>query len=129
MVKIRAERIENIALHIPDQTIDAGKDKGKVVVLGWGSTYGTIKAAVQELLDDDMEVSHVHIRYLNPFPKNLQSILNRFDKVLIPEINMGQLIKLIRERFLIDAVGFNKIKGLPFTVREMKQKIREVWTS
>ena len=123
MVKLRQEKIDRIADYVPLQKIESGKEKGKLLVLGWGSTYGTIKTAVKELINDGIEVSHAHIRYLNPFPKNLGEILYNFEKVLIPEINNGQLIKIIRDKFLVPAKGFNKIQGLPFTVTEMKEKI------
>lgn len=124
MVKLRAERIAKIADYIPAQTMDSGPEKGKLVIVGWGSTYGAIKTAVKELAEDGVEVSHMHVKYLNPLPKNLESLLKSFDKVLVPEINNGQLVKIIRERFLIDAIPFNKIKGVPFTINEIKEKIK-----
>lgn len=126
MVRIRQEKVDKIADHIPPQQIELGPEKGKVLVLGWGSTYGAIKSAVLELLAEGHEVAHAHIRYLRPFPKNLVEILHSFDKVLIPEINNGQLIKIIREQFLIDAVGYNKIMGVPITKGELVTKIREM---
>jgi 2-oxoglutarate ferredoxin oxidoreductase subunit alpha len=129
MVKIRAARIEKIADTIPLQTIDQGKEAGKLLVVGWGSTYGAIKTSVKELLAEGREVTHLHIRYLNPFPKNLGALIKNFDKVLIPEINNGQLIKIIRDKFLVDAVGLNKIKGMPFTSGEIKKKILEMLNS
>lgn len=123
MVKIRAARIEKIADYIPEQKIDSGKASGKLLVLGWGSTYGSIKTAVKECIAEGKEVSHAHITYLNPFPKNLGAIIKNFDTILIPEINNGQLIKIIRDKYLVDAKGLNKIKGLPFTAGEIKNKI------
>jgi len=128
MVKIREAKVEKIADFIPEQSIDSGKDKGKVLVLGWGSTFGSIKSAVTELIAEGLEVAHAHLMYIKPFPKNLGALLNRFDKVLIPEINNGQLIKLIRDRYLIDAVGFNKIKGTPITKNELKEEIMKVYS-
>jgi 2-oxoglutarate ferredoxin oxidoreductase subunit alpha len=125
MVKIRQAKIDGIAKSIPLQTIDSGKETGKLLVLGWGSTYGSIKTAVQEVALAGYDVSHAHLRYLNPFPSNLGEILGNYEKVLIPEMNNGQLIKIIRDRFLIDAIGFNKIKGMPFTTGELKKKIIE----
>ncbi|MBL4654598.1 MAG: 2-oxoacid:acceptor oxidoreductase subunit alpha [Bacteroidia bacterium] len=125
MVKLREERIQKIADFIPEQEIDNGPEKGKLLILGWGSTYGSIKTAVKEALDEGYEVAHAQIRYLNPFPKNLETLLKGFDKVIIPEINNGQLIKIIRDKFLIDAEGFNKIQGLPFSSKEIKEKIIE----
>lgn len=126
MVRIRQEKVDKIADHIPPQEIELGPEKGKVLVLGWGSTYGAIKSAVLELLAEGHEVAHAHIRYLRPFPKNLAEILHSYDKVLIPEINNGQLIKIIREQFLIDAVGYNKVMGVPITKGELVTKIREM---
>jgi 2-oxoglutarate ferredoxin oxidoreductase subunit alpha len=129
MVKLRAERIEKIADYIPLQAIDQGKEKGKLLVIGWGSTYGAIKTAVKESIAEGTDVSHIHIRYLNPFPKNLGKIIANFDRVLIPEINNGQLIKIIRDRFMVDAIGLNKIKGMPFSSEEIKTKIKSMAAS
>jgi len=129
MVKIREEKVEKIAEFLPDQTIDSGKEEGKVLVLGWGSTYGSIKSAVTDLIDEGYDVSHAHLVYIKPFPKNLEALLRRFEKVLIPEINNGQLIKLIRDRFLIDAIGYNKIKGTPITKNELKDEIINLYES
>ncbi|WP_298740985.1 2-oxoacid:acceptor oxidoreductase subunit alpha [uncultured Chitinophaga sp.] len=126
MVKIRQEKVDRIADHIPHQEIEVGPDTGKVLVLGWGSTYGAIKSAVLDLLAEGHQVAHAHIRYLRPFPKNLGDILHSFDKVLIPEINNGQLIKIIRDQYLIDAEGYNKIMGVPITRGELVTKIREM---
>lgn len=127
MIKLRAEKVQKIADAIPYIQPDSGKDSGKLCVLGWGSTYGAIKSSLIELRHEGVEVSHVHLRHLNPFPKNLGELLQRFDKVLIPEINSGQLIQLIRSKYLIDAISFNKVQGLPFTTIELKQKIKEVY--
>jgi 2-oxoglutarate ferredoxin oxidoreductase subunit alpha len=126
MVKIRQEKVDKIADHIPLQKIELGPEKGKVLVLGWGSTYGSIKSAVLDLLAEGHEVAHAHIRYIRPFPKNLGEILHSYDKVLIPEINNGQLIKIIRDQFLIDAQGYHKIMGVPITKGELITKIREM---
>jgi 2-oxoglutarate ferredoxin oxidoreductase subunit alpha len=126
MVKIRQEKVDKIADHIPLQTIDSGPEKGKLLVLGWGSTYGAIKSAVSELLFEGFAVSHAHLRYLRPFPKNLGEILHHFDQVLIPEINNGQLIKIIRDQYFIDAKGHNKIMGIPVTKTELVMKLREM---
>lgn len=123
MVKTRQAKVDLIANYIPDQRIDSGPDKGKVLVLGWGSTYGSIKTAVLELLEKGHAVSHAHIRYLRPFPKNLGDIIKNFDTVLIPEINNGQLIKIIRDVYLVDAKPYNKIKGTPITKGELIDEI------
>jgi 2-oxoglutarate ferredoxin oxidoreductase subunit alpha len=124
MVKIRQEKVDKIADYIPDQQLDSGPEKGKVLVLGWGSTYGSIKSAVAEIQAEGHAVSHAHIKYLRPFPKNLGNIIKNFDKVLIPEINNGQLIKIIREQFLVDAKGYNKIMGVPITKGELVEAIK-----
>lgn len=126
MVKIRQEKVDRIADFIPEQEIDNGPDKGKVLVIGWGSTYGAIKSAVAELLMEGELVSHVHLTHLRPFPKNLGDIIRNFDTVLIPELNQGQLVKIIRDTFLIDAKRLNKIKGLPFTRKEVAAAIRQL---
>ena len=125
MVRKRAEKIERIADDIPGQTVE-GDPQGDLLVLGWGSTYGAIRSAVTEARERGLSVSHAHLRYVNPFPKNLGEILYRFKHVLIPEINNGQLIKLIRSRYLVPAVGFNVIKGLPLRSEEIESKIDEI---
>ncbi|MBO9659794.1 MAG: 2-oxoacid:acceptor oxidoreductase subunit alpha [Chitinophagaceae bacterium] len=125
MVKIRQEKVDKIADYIPEQKIDSGAEKGKVLVLGWGSTFGAIKSAVSELLAAGHAVSHAHLRYLRPFPKNLGEILNNFDTVLVPEINNGQLIKILRDVYLIDAKAYNKIMGVPITKTELVEEIKK----
>lgn len=126
MVNTRQAKVDKIADYIPLQTLDSGPEKGKVLVLGWGSTYGAIKSAVQELQEEGHAVSHVHIRYLRPFPKNLGEIIGNFEKVLIPEINNGQLIKIIRDQYLVDAKGYNKIMGVPITKGELVDAVRKM---
>lgn len=123
MIKIRQEKVDKIAEYIPEQQIDKGPAAGKVLVLGWGSTYGAITSAVTELLAQGHAVSHAHLRYLRPFPKNLGSILNNFETVLIPEINNGQLIKIIRDVYFTDAKGYHKIMGIPITKTELVEEI------
>ncbi|AHF16497.1 2-oxoacid:acceptor oxidoreductase subunit alpha [Niabella soli] len=123
MVKIRQEKVDKIAEFIPEQKIDTGKPEGDVLVLGWGSTYGVIKSAVLELQAQGKAVSHAHLRHLRPFPKNLGEMLRRFKTVLIPEINNGQLIKIIRDQFLVDAKGYHKIMGVPITKQELVEEI------
>ncbi|HZG00024.1 MAG TPA: 2-oxoglutarate ferredoxin oxidoreductase subunit alpha, partial [Chitinophagales bacterium] len=127
MTHLREEKVERIANFIPEQTIDSGEAKGKVLVLGWGGTYGALKAATRECIAEGMQVSHAHLRYIKPFPKNLGEMLHSFDHVIIPEINNGQLIKVIRDKFLIPAIPFNKIQGVPFTKGELVTKIKEVY--
>ena len=126
MVKIREEKITRIADHIPQQRLDSGPDRGDMLVLGWGSTYGAIKSAVAELQKEGYKVSHAHLRYLRPFPANLGEIIRSFKQVLIPEINNGQLIRIIRDQFLVNASGYNKIMGIPITRTELVMKIREM---
>ena len=126
MVKTRAEKINRIADFIPLQKIEMGEANAKVLVLGWGSTYGAITTAVEELIREGKSVAHVHLRHLNPFPKNLKELLSGFEVVLVPELNNGQLIRLIRDQFLLPAIPFNKIKGLPFSAPELKEKINQL---
>ncbi|MEW5978512.1 MAG: 2-oxoacid:acceptor oxidoreductase subunit alpha [Acidobacteriota bacterium] len=125
MVRLRAEKVERIANFIPDAEV-FGRPEGKVLVVGWGSTYGAITSAVERLQQDGASVSSVHLRYLNPFPKNLGDVLKRFETVLIPELNLGQLRLLLRARYLIDAVGFNQVKGLPFKISEVMERIKKL---
>jgi 2-oxoglutarate/2-oxoacid ferredoxin oxidoreductase subunit alpha len=126
MVKIRQEKVDKIAEYIPEQKLDSGPEKGKVLVLGWGSTYGAIKSAVAELQAEGHAVSHAHIRYMRPFPRNLGDILKNFEQVLIPEINNGQLIKIIRDVYFVDAKGYNKIMGVPITKTEMVDVLKKM---
>lgn len=123
MVKIRQEKVDKIAHDIPKQTLDSGEEKGKILVLGWGSSYGAIKSACAELQQRGISVSHAHLRYIRPFPENLGDIIKNFEQVLIPELNNGQLIKIIRDIYMIDAKGYNKIMGIPFTKIELVQCI------
>ena len=125
MTDLRQAKVDKIADFIPLQTIDSGKEKGDVLVLGWGSTYGTIRTVVRELMGEGIDISHAHIRYLNPFPKNLGDLISGFNHVVVPEINNGQLVRLIRDKYFIPAKGVNKIKGRPFFVDELKQEIKE----
>jgi 2-oxoglutarate ferredoxin oxidoreductase subunit alpha len=126
MVKIRQEKVDKIAEYIPEQKLDNGPEKGKVLVLGWGSTYGAIKSAVVDLLAEGHEVSHAHLRYVRPFPKNLGDIIKNFEHVLIPELNNGQLIKIIRDQYLVDAKGYHKIMGVPFTKHEIVDEVKKL---
>ncbi len=125
MVDIREKKVEHIADYIPLQTLDSGPQKGKVLLLGWGSTYGAMKSASHQLQVDGYAVSHAHLRYLRPFPKNLGEILKSFETILVPEINNGQLIKIVRDKFLVDAKGFNKVMGVPITKTELVEEIRK----
>jgi len=126
MVNIRQEKVERIADYIPEQQLDSGPTSGKILVLGWGSTYGAIKSAVSVLQQQGHAVSHAHLRYIRPFPKNLGSLLRNFEQVLIPEINSGQLIKIIRDVYLVDAKGYNKVMGVPITKTELVEQLQRM---
>ena len=126
MVKTRQAKVDKIADYIPEQKLDSGPEKGKILVLGWGSTYGAIKSACTELQAKGHAVSHAHLRYVRPFPKNLGEILKNFETILIPEINNGQLIKIIRDVYFVDAKGYNKIMGVPITKTELVMKLEEM---
>jgi 2-oxoglutarate/2-oxoacid ferredoxin oxidoreductase subunit alpha len=126
MVKLRQAKIDKIAEYIPEQKVSLGKAYGNLAILTWGSTFGTVRNAVSELLKSGHEVSHIHLRYLNPFPKNLEILLKQFNQILIPEMNNGQLSKLIRAEYLIPAISLNKIKGIPFSTDEIKDKALEM---
>ncbi len=124
MVRLRAEKIQRMQQDIPDIEVFGDKN-GKVLVLGWGSTYGAITTAVEQLREQGKPVSAAHLKYLNPFPKNLGEILKGFETVIIPELNLGQLAMLIRAQFLVDAVSFSQVKGKPFKVSSLVNKIKE----
>ncbi len=125
MVKFRAEKIARIANDIP-LVEPWGEESGGLLVLGWGSTYGVITTAVQRARAEGKKVSAAHIRHLNPLPRNLEEVLRGYDRVLIPEINLGQLALLVRGKFLIDAEGLNKVAGRPFTISDITNKINEM---
>jgi 2-oxoglutarate ferredoxin oxidoreductase subunit alpha len=124
MCRLRAEKVERIANDIPLLEI-FGESKGKVLVLGWGGTHGAITTAVEQLQEQGHSVSSAHLRYLNPFPKNLGEVLQGFETVIIPELNLGQLSLLVRAKFLVDAVSFTQVKGKPFKVSSLVSKIKE----
>lgn len=126
MVKLREAKRNKVADFIPLQEIDQGKPTGDVLVLGWGSTYGSIRTAVGQLRRDGMDISHAHLNYISPFPRNLEELLRGFETVIVPEINNGQLVRLIRDEFLIPAKPINKIKGRPFGVQELKDAILNI---
>jgi 2-oxoglutarate ferredoxin oxidoreductase subunit alpha len=125
MTRLRADKVARIANDIPDMEVD--EDEGaEVLVLGWGSTYGTIIAASRRLRARRRKIARAHLTHLNPFPKNLGEVVKRYRKVVIPEINMGQLSKLIRAEFLVDAIGYNQVRGLPFRAAELEEALLEV---
>ncbi len=123
MIRTRARKIAGIAQEISPTEVFGGADGGDLVVLGWGSTFGPIREAVKQSREKGKKVSHVHLRYLNPLPRDLAATLRKFKSVLVAEMNMGQLLKMIRADYLIDAAGFNKIQGRPFKVSELVTRI------
>jgi 2-oxoglutarate ferredoxin oxidoreductase subunit alpha len=125
MVKLRAEKIERIANDIPPAKVE-GDEKGELLVVGWGGTYGTIKTAVEHARKQGKSVSHLHLKHINPLPKNLGEVLYSFKNVLVPEINLGQLIKILRAKYLVPAIGLNKVQGLPYKASEIEEKIDEI---
>jgi 2-oxoglutarate ferredoxin oxidoreductase subunit alpha len=125
MVDLRAQKVANVAATIPLQQV-TGPESGKLLVVSWGGTYGACATACQMALQAGHSVAHCHLRYVHPFPSNLGEILRRYEKVLVPELNLGQLLMLLRAKFLIDAQGFNKVQGRPFAVGELLRKIESV---
>jgi 2-oxoglutarate/2-oxoacid ferredoxin oxidoreductase subunit alpha len=124
MTKVRAAKIAGIADDIPLQKIEQGDDSGDLVVVGWGSTFGAISQAVLGARRAGLKVSHVHIRYMSPMPRNLGEVLRNFKKVIVPEMNNGMLVKVLRAEYLVDAQGLNKIAGQPFKIAEIEAEIR-----
>jgi 2-oxoglutarate ferredoxin oxidoreductase subunit alpha len=124
MVKLRQEKVDRAVNDIPLVEV-MGEKRGKVLVLGWGSTFGSISSAVERMQKEGKSVSSAHLRHLNPFPKNLGEVLSSFETVIIPEMNLGQLCTMIRAKYLIDAVPFSKVKGRPFQIREIVRKVEE----
>jgi 2-oxoglutarate ferredoxin oxidoreductase subunit alpha len=126
MVRLRQAKIDGIARDIPPLEVDDPDGDAEVLVLGWGSTYGPIGAAVRAVRDDGGKVAHAHLRHLNPFPANIADVLARYEKVLVPEMNLGQLALLIRAKYLVDAMSFTAVRGLPFKAAELADAIRDV---
>ena len=129
MVNTRENKIANIANDIPLQEVSLGATSGKLAVLGWGSTFGPIYLGVQKAIDEGYDVSHIHLRYINPLPRNLGELLIGFNKVIIPEMNKGQLSTLIRDKFLIDSIPLNKVTGQPFKIREIFEAVKDTLRS
>jgi 2-oxoglutarate/2-oxoacid ferredoxin oxidoreductase subunit alpha len=125
MVRLRAEKVAAIVQDVPDAVPD-GDPSGDLLIVGWGSTYGPITAALKAQRAKGNKIGHVHLRHLNPLPKNLGDLLGRYDRVLVPEMNMGQLLMLLRAKYLVDAKGYNKIQGKPFKQSELERKIEEI---
>jgi 2-oxoglutarate ferredoxin oxidoreductase subunit alpha len=124
MMRLRAEKVARVAMDVPPTEV-RGDPSGKLLVIGWGSTYGALVEAVERLRAQGKSVSHVHLRYVSPLPSDLKNIIPRFEKVLVAELNMGQLVKILRAEYLVDAKGFNKVQGQPFKVGELMEKMNE----
>jgi 2-oxoglutarate/2-oxoacid ferredoxin oxidoreductase subunit alpha len=125
MVRTRAQKVANIANDVPELEV-VGPSEGDVLIVGWGGTYGSLLTAAQRLQRKGHKVAHAHLRYLNPMPRNTGEVLKRYKKILVPELNAGQLLMLLRARFLVDAVGLNKVQGKPFLVGEVEAKVEEM---
>ncbi len=125
MVRLRAAKVEAVGQDVPD-VVPAGDPDGDLLIIGWGSTYGAITAALKAQRDAGHRIGHVHLRYLNPLPRNLGDVMARYRKVLVPEMNMGQLSLILRAKYLVDVEGYNKIQGQPFKQAELEAKIEEV---
>jgi 2-oxoglutarate ferredoxin oxidoreductase subunit alpha len=126
MVHLRAEKIERIVQDVPD-VVPEGDADGDLLVIGWGSTYGSITAAVRsKRAEGKKKIGQVHLRHLNPLPKNLGEVMKRYKTVLVPEMNLGQLVWVLRAKYLVDAISYPKVQGKPFQVSEIEQKIDEV---
>ena len=125
MVEVRAAKVARVALDIPPLHVH-GAQSGDLLVVGWGSTYGAIEQAVVQAHARGVSVGHLHLRHLNPFPADLDGVLERFRRVLVPELNLGQLARLLRERGLVDVVQLNKVQGRPFTIAEINQRVLEM---
>jgi 2-oxoglutarate ferredoxin oxidoreductase subunit alpha len=125
MVRTRAEKVRRVAQEIPPTSIN-GPHTGDVLVVGWGGTYGTITAAVEEAQLEGHSVASIHLRHLNPLPPDLGQILRQYRKVLVPEINSGQLVRVLRAEYLVDAVGYNKVRGVPLMTHEIVEAIYQL---
>ncbi len=126
MVRTRQAKVDRIADSLPPLEVDDPSGKARVLVLGWGSTYGPIGAACRRVRQAGHDVAQVHLRHLNPFPKDLGEIVKGYDKVLVPEMNLGQLSLLVRAKYLVDAVGYNQVRGLPLKAAELAEAITEL---
>ena len=123
MVRLRAQKVAGIAADIPDLFVDDPSGDAELLVLSWGGSYGPVHAGVIRARKAGQSVAHAHVRYLNPFPRNTGEVLARYPKVLVPEMNLGQLLKLVRAEFLVDAIGYNRVRGLPFRAQEIHDAI------
>jgi 2-oxoglutarate ferredoxin oxidoreductase subunit alpha len=125
MTDLRAAKVASVAKFLPAQTVEVGPEQGSLAVVGWGSTYGALYQAVRAIPSKE-RVAHIHIRYLSPFPENLGELLRGFDRILVPEMNMGQLATLLRDKLGVETIQFNKVTGQPFLISELVQKIRSM---
>jgi 2-oxoglutarate ferredoxin oxidoreductase subunit alpha len=125
MVRIRQEKIERIAQDIPEAIVE-GEQGGDLLMISWGSTYGAAKTAFERLKENGRAISFLHLRYLNPFPRNLGEILKRFQRIAIPELNMGQLQLLIQAKYLKPVIGIHKVQGKPFKSVEIEEKLESL---
>jgi 2-oxoglutarate/2-oxoacid ferredoxin oxidoreductase subunit alpha len=127
MSHLRAAKVAGIAADIPDVEVDDPGGGADILVLGWGSTYGAIQAGVRRVRAQGRQVAHAHLRHLNPFPRNLGEVVHSYRQVLVPEMNLGQLVRLIRGDFLVDAKGLSKMRGKPFRAEEIEDAILELF--
>jgi 2-oxoglutarate ferredoxin oxidoreductase subunit alpha len=125
MVRLRAAKVDAVAADVPD-AVPAGEPDGELLLVGWGSTCGAITAALRAQRAKGRRIGHVHLRHLNPLPRNLGEVISRYRRVLVPELNMGQLLWLLRAKYLVDAAGYPKVQGKPFKQSELESKIEEV---
>jgi 2-oxoglutarate ferredoxin oxidoreductase subunit alpha len=125
MVRIRDEKVRNVVADVPDLEID-GPEEGDLLVVGWGSTYGAIKEAMTRVRKKGYTISHIHLRYIHPMPKNTGDILKRFKRIFVPELNLGQMAKILQSTFLVETIQYNKIQGLPFKITELEDKFIEL---
>jgi 2-oxoglutarate ferredoxin oxidoreductase subunit alpha len=125
MVRLRAAKVEAVVQDIPD-VVPTGDPDGDLLIVGWGSTHGAITAALRAQRERGRRIGHVHLRHLNPLPANLGDVMGRYRRVLVPELNMGQLLWVLRAKYLVDAVGYPKVQGKPFKESELESKIDEI---
>ena len=125
MTAARARKVANVVNDIPDQEV-FGEDARRLLLVSWGGTFGAVRAAVERARREGRDVAHMHLRWLNPMPRNVGELLKRFERVLVCELNMGQLEFVLRGRYLVDAEGLHKVRGRPFLISEVRAKIEEI---
>jgi 2-oxoglutarate ferredoxin oxidoreductase subunit alpha len=123
MTRLRAQKVAGIAGDIPELQVDDPDGEAKLLVLSWGGTYGPVAAAARRVRGNGKQLAHAHLRHVNPFPRNTGDVLRRYEKVLIPEMNLGQLLQLVRAQFLVDAIGYNRVRGFPLRAAELAEAI------